>query len=70
MVCLITAESEYVAVVEALKVSLWLAHMLAELRGIIVVPTVLLLEDNQACIRMTSNPVVSSRNRHFAMRMW
>ena len=61
--------SEYVAAVEALKASLWLARMLAELRGI-AVPTVLLLEDNQACIRMASNPVVSSRNRHFAMRMW
>ena len=69
MVCLSTAESEYVAAVEALKASLWLARMLAELRGI-PVPKVLLLEDNQACIRMATNPVVSSRNRHFAMRMW
>ena len=29
-----------------------------------------MFEDNQACIKMTVNPVVSARNRHFAMRMW
>ena len=32
--------------------------------------TVTLYEDNAACIRMATNPIVSARNRHFAMRMW
>ena len=34
------------------------------------VPTVTLYEDNAACIRMATNPVVTARNRHFSMRMW
>ena len=27
-------------------------------------------EDNAVCVQMATNPVVSARNRHFAMRMW
>ena len=69
IVCLSTAEAEYFAAVEASKSALWLARMLAEvLRA--APPTVVLYEDNQACIHMANNPVVSARNRHFAMRMW
>ena len=69
MVCLSTAEAEYIAAVHASKSALWLARLLCELRYL-PVPPILLLEDNQACINMAMNPVVSARNRHFAMRMW
>ena len=69
MVCLSTAEVEFVAAVEACKSALWIARMYAELSGEAMTP-VTVLEDNEACIRMINNPVVSARNRHFAMRMW
>ena len=69
MVCLSTAEAEYVAAVHAAKSAIWLANMTAELCSTTMSP-ITLLEDNNACIQMASNPVVSGRNRHFAMRMW
>ena len=69
LVCLSTAEAEYVAAVQATKTALWLAQMFAELQSISV-PQIHILEDNQACIKMAENPEVSARNRHFAMRMW
>ena len=68
MVCLSTTEAEFVAAVHAGKAALWIARMLAEVRGCSV-PCVHILEDNKACIHMAENPVVSARNRHFAMRM-
>jgi hypothetical protein len=43
--------------------------MLSELRRTYP-EQVLILEDNQTCIQMATNPVVSAHNRHFAMRMW
>ena len=69
MVCLSTAEAEFVAAVHAAKSALWLARMTSDIRNT-PVSTVTMLEDNQACIKMITNPVVSARNRHFAMRMW
>ena len=69
MVCLSTAEAEYFAAVQACKSALWLARMLAELLAV-ATPTVVVYEDNEACIKMATNPIVSARNRHFAMRMW
>ena len=69
MVCLSTAEAEYFAAVQAVKSALWLARMLAEVLAA-TTPTVVIYEDNQACIRMATTPIVSARNRHFAMRMW
>ena len=69
MVCLSTAESEYIAATQAMKSALWLSNMLAELQHTRPSP-VAMYEDNQACIRMATNPVVSARNRHFSMRMW
>ena len=69
MVCLSTAEAEYFAAVHAAKSSLWLAHLISELTSS-PVPAVTLYEDNAACIRMATNPVVTARNRHFSTRMW
>ena len=69
MVCLSTAESEFVAAVHAAKSALWLVNLAATLCNV-PTPAIAMFEDNQACIKMTVNPVVSSRNRHFAMRMW
>jgi hypothetical protein len=69
MVCLSTAEAEYIAATEAAKESIWLLQLICEILRSEPV-TVPLFEDNQACIHMSENPVVSARNRHFARRMW
>ena len=69
MVCLSTAESEYIAAVNAAKTALWLARMCSGFCDT-AFPTINMLEDNQVCIQMIKNPVVSVRNRHFTMRMW
>ena len=69
MVCLSTAEAEYYAAVHAVKSAMWLVSLVVEITSSSV-PTVVIYEDNAVCIRMTTNPIVSARNRHFAMRMW
>ena len=68
MVCLSTAESEFVAATEASKELIWFRHLLEEL-GFPQNDPAVLHEDNQATIRMASNPVVSARNRHFSIKM-
>ena len=69
MVCLSTAESEYIAATHAVKATLWLSNMLSEVRGTSP-KSIQVYEDNQVCIKMATDPVVSARNRHFSMRMW
>ena len=64
-----TAESEYVVAVQAVNSEIWIRVMVAELQGHDL-PPVTVFEDNQACIKMVRNPVVSGSNRHFAMSMW
>ena len=61
--------TEYFAAVHAAKSALWIAHLVAEITSI-PRAAVIIYEDNAACIQMATNPVVSARNRHFAMRMW
>ena len=68
MVCLSTAESEFVAATEAAKDVVWLRGLLLELGFALTSPSVL-LEDNQACVSMIGNNSVSGRNRHFAVKM-
>ena len=43
--------------------------MLAEMLAV-TTPRVVIYEDNQTCIKMATNPIVSAHNHHFAMRMW
>ena len=67
-VCLSTAEAEFIATAEAAKDVLWLRNLLAELGFAQTAPSVL-YEDNQACVAMVRNHVVTGRNRHFAVKM-
>jgi hypothetical protein len=67
-VCLSTAEAEYVAATESVKDLLWLRNFLAEL-GFAQSGPSLLYEDNQACVAMVNNHVVTGRNRHFCVKM-
>ena len=68
MVCLSTAEAEFVAATEAAKDVVWLRGLLLELGFSLTAPSVL-LEDHQACVSMIRNNSVSGRNRHFAVKM-
>ena len=67
-VCLSTAEAEFIAATEAAKDIIWLRNFLTELNFPRLAPTTL-YEDNQACVAMVKNHVVSARNRHFAVKM-
>ena len=67
-VCLSTAEAEYIAAAEAAKDVLWLRNLLHEL-GFPQHSPSRLFEDNQACVAMVRNHVVSGRNRHFCIKM-
>ena len=67
-VCLSTAEAEYVAATDAAKDVVWLRNFLCEL-GFEQAGPSLLYEDNQACVAMVNNHVVTGRNRHFCVKM-
>ena len=67
-VCLSTAEAEYIAATEAVKDVVWLRNFLAEL-GFNQDQPSKLFEDNQACVAMVNNHVVTGRNRHFCVKM-
>ncbi len=62
-VALSTAESEYRAATEACKHIVWLRRLLRELEIPQEKPSIM-YEDNQACIKMIENPVISERNKH------
>ena len=67
-VCLSTAEAEYIAATEATKDVVWVRNFLAEL-GFRQTQPSKLFEDNQACVAMVNNHVVTGRNRHFCVKM-
>ena len=67
-VCLSTAEAEYIAATETTKDVVWVRNLLQEL-GFTQEQPSHLLEDNQACVAMVNNHVVSGRNRHFCVKM-
>jgi hypothetical protein len=63
-----TAEAEYRAATIATKEVVWLRRLLAEIGVQQSAPTVL-YEDNAACTKMISNPMVSGRNKHVELDM-
>ena len=68
MVCLSTAESEFIAATEAAKDVIWLRGVLNEL-GLLPSSPSVIYEDNQACVSMITNGSVTARNRHFCVKM-
>jgi len=68
MVCLSTAESEFVAATEVVKDVLWVRGVLSEL-GFSPTTPATVLEDNQACVTMIRNSSGTARNRHFSVKM-
>ena len=55
-------------VTDAAKDVLWLRNFLRELGFVQQAPS-LLCEDNQACVVMVNNHVVTGRNHHFCVKM-
>ena len=67
-VALSTAEAEYVAATESCKELLWLKYLFEELEHEFSSP-ISLYEDNEACIKMSKNHMVSARNKHLETKM-
>ena len=66
-VALSTCEAEYMALVEAVKESIWLRRLLADLKLQQGQSTVI-AEDNQAAIKLTEHDVFHERSKHIDIR--
>ena len=67
-VALSTAESEYRAASIACKDIIWMRRLCKTLKHNQTEPTVM-FEDNGACMKMITNPMISARNKHIEMDM-
>jgi hypothetical protein len=69
-VSLSTSEAEYVALSLAMQEGKWIHRMLCELlvAANISLPKLVILEDNQSCIKMTKNPVNHGRAKHIDIK--
>ena len=65
-VALSTAEAEYRAATLATKVVVWMRRLLGEVGFPQTSPTPM-YEDNEACVKMVENPIVSKRNKHIEL---
>ena len=68
MVCLSTGEAEFVEATECGKSVVWLCNLLREIGLPCSGPTPI-FEDNQACVVMINNHMVTGRNHHFCIKM-
>lgn len=66
--CLSTSEAEYVAATETTKEISWLRLMLKDI-NLPQAKATTIHEDNQACIKMATNNMVSARNKHLELKM-
>ncbi len=61
-------EAEYIALAEAAKEVEWLRKLELEIRPKSVAMPTTIFEDNQSTIRLSKNPIHSSRSKHIAVR--
>jgi hypothetical protein len=66
-ITLSSAESEFVALSEAVKEALWLKLVVRELR-LNLADKLVIYEDNTACINISKNPVLHHRTKHIDTR--
>ena len=66
-IALSTAEAEYIAASQATKTIKYLRYLLKEL-GIPQNKPTILYEDNEACIAMTKNKMVTGRSKHIELK--
>lgn len=64
VVALSSCEAEYIAATTATCQGVWLARLLAELRGEKEVSAITLKIDNQSAIQLSKNPVFHDRSKH------
>ena len=62
-----TADAEYIALSACIQAATWLRKLLHELDMNIHEPTVI-MEDNQAAIAITQNPIAHARTKHIDIR--
>jgi hypothetical protein len=67
LTALSTAESEYIAMVHAVKELVWIRSFISEILGPLSKPIILHV-DNQAAIAMAKNSSFHSRTKHIALR--
>ena len=65
-VSLSTANTEYIALSEAAREGLFLKQMFSEIG--VEIGTVLIMQDNQATISLTRNPVHHKRSKHIDIK--
>jgi len=58
-----TAEAEYMAAASAVKEALWLRKLVCDF-GISIEEPVVIHSDNQAALKLLTNPIVSARSKH------
>jgi hypothetical protein len=61
-----STEAEYISLHEGLKEGIWLKNLLMDFG--INIPMITLFEDNQACCRLTSQNLITSRTKHVDVR--
>ena len=66
-VALSTAEAEYMALCAATQEAVWLRNLLADFGFPQAGPT-MIMDDNQACIGLVKNPVISTRSKHIDLK--
>jgi hypothetical protein len=66
-VCLSTTESEYMALCDAARESIWFRRLLADLGEDIDEPTII-YGDNQSSIAIADNPAMHKRTKHIDIR--
>jgi hypothetical protein len=66
-VSLSTAEAEYIACAYAIQESLYLKNLLTEMT-VWCQDSILLREDNGACIKMANNPMIGRRSKHIDLK--
>lgn len=62
-----TTESEYMAVVDALKMVLWLRQLMGEM-GFTQEYATTIMDDNYGCIQLANNAVTLARSKHIDIR--
>jgi hypothetical protein len=69
-VSLSTSEAEYIALSLAIQEAKWVHRLLCEVLTAANKPTpkLVILEDNQSCIKMTKNPVNHGRAKHIDIK--
>lgn len=68
VVALSTCEAEYIALSYTVQEGTWIRNLIEEIVGTKISKQLNIFEDNQACIKMTGNPVNHGRAKHIDIK--